>query len=199
MLLSGSNSRPQTCWASMGRVSTRPALRMRYSSRAYSRAVRLIRRRPPVTLARGGIEPQIADAQHRDALARPPAQQRAHPREELVEGEWLGEVVVGAEIEAGHLIGEPVARGEQQHRHLDLLLSSGLEDAQAIELGQPDVEDDEVGAGPLDQAFEGGGAVAHHLDRVAFLLEPLPDEARDLPLVLDHQDAHLTSTVPSRR
>src|SRR5438128_541635 len=49
MLLSGSKSRPQTCSAIIGRVSTRPTLRMKYSSSAYSRAVNATLRWPRVT------------------------------------------------------------------------------------------------------------------------------------------------------
>src|SRR5207244_3812521 len=49
MLLSGSKSRPQTCSAIIGRVSTRPTLRMKSSSSAYSRAVNATLRWPRVT------------------------------------------------------------------------------------------------------------------------------------------------------
>ena len=38
-----------------------------------------------------------------------------------------------------------------------------------------------------------------NVDRVAFLLQPLPDETGDLAFVFDNQDPHLTSTVPSPR
>ena len=45
----------------------------------------------------------------------------------------------------------------------------------------------------IGHRYEGRVPVAGDLDRVPFLLEALPDEARDLALVLDHQDAHVTS------
>ena len=37
--------------------------------------------------------------------------------------------------------------------------------------------------------------VAGDLDRVPFLLEAFPDEAGNLPVVLDHQDAHTRPVV----
>src|SRR5213079_3637934 len=44
--------------------------------------------------------------------------------------------------------------------------------------------------GPAEDGVERLGAVRGELDRVTLLLEPLPDEARDLSLVLDDQDPH---------
>src|SRR3989442_84686 len=55
-LLSESKSRPHTCSAIIGRVSTRPALRTRYSRSAYSRVVSSTRRPPPDTV-RGAPRP----------------------------------------------------------------------------------------------------------------------------------------------
>src|SRR6266436_7997118 len=54
MLLSGSKSSPHTCWAIMGRVSTRPTLRRKYSRRAYSRVVSVMRRPSRVTVRVAG-------------------------------------------------------------------------------------------------------------------------------------------------
>jgi hypothetical protein len=45
------------------------------------------------------------------------AQQRAHPRQHFLEMKRLGDIIVGAGIEALHLVAPAVARGEDQHRH----------------------------------------------------------------------------------
>src|SRR2546425_736328 len=101
-LLSESKSRPHTCSAIIGRVSTRPALRTRYSRSAYSRVVSSTRRPPRVTaFGASGAVP------------------------------------------AGFVGGAGCARSESP------------------------------------------GAAGSALGRVAFLPEPLVDEARGLPLVLD--------------
>ena len=44
------------------------------------------------------------------------AQDRPDPRDELGRRERLGEVVVGAELEAEHAVDLAVARGQEDHR-----------------------------------------------------------------------------------
>src|SRR6266849_5273510 len=102
MLLSVSKSSPHTCWAIMGRVSTRPTFRRKYSRSAYSRAVTAMRLQP----------------------------------------------------------------------------------LQAVPVRQHHVEDDEVVSRRLLEELEGGEAVRRHRVGMPFLLQALPEEARDLPLVL---------------
>ena len=46
------------------------------------------------------------------------AQQRADARQHFLHVEGLGHIVVGAGIEALHLVAPAVARGEDEHRHL---------------------------------------------------------------------------------
>ena len=50
----------------------------------------------PRDLSGGGVEVEVDELERRRALGGAPAQERADPREELLEGEGLGEVVVGA-------------------------------------------------------------------------------------------------------
>ena len=68
----------------------------------------------------------------------------AQARDQLLGLERLGEIVVGAGVEAGHLVRPAVARGQHQHRHLDALLAPAVEDGEAVDLGQAEVEDDRV-------------------------------------------------------
>src|SRR5213078_2402678 len=121
-LLSESKSRPQTCSAIIGRVSTRPALRKKYSRSAYSRVVSSMRRPPRVTAP----------------------EQRADARQELLERERLRHVVVGAAVEAGHLVRHAVPRRQHEHRRDDAAVAEAGEDAEAVALGQHEVEHDEV-------------------------------------------------------
>ena len=62
------------------------------------------------------IEPQTADLARRDGASAP--NQRAQPRDELDEGERLGQVVVPSCGEAGQAVGESVPRGQEEHRVL---------------------------------------------------------------------------------
>ena len=67
-------------------------------------------------------------------------------------------------------------------------LAGGLEDGEAIDLRQHEVEDDQIVGRGLQDEVERGGAVGGDLHGVALLGQPLPDEAGDLALVLDDQD-----------
>jgi len=58
-----------------------------------------------------------------------------------------------------------------------------------VALGKREIEDDEVVVA-LERTGEGGLAVVHDVDCVALRVQPPLEEARDLLLVLDDQDAH---------
>ncbi len=76
------------------------SLRIRYSSNSNSRWVSSIWRSPRSDFVRVGVQRQVADAQRRRSARRAAAQQRAHPREQLLALERLDQVVVGARVEA---------------------------------------------------------------------------------------------------
>ncbi len=68
------------------------------------------------------------------------AQQRADARQHLFEVERLGDIVVGAGVEALHLVAPAVARGEDQDRHRAAVAAPRLQHRDAVHLGQADVE-----------------------------------------------------------
>ena len=70
-------------------------------------------------------------------------------------------------------------------------LAGGLEDGEAVEPGQHEVEHDEIVGWSLDDQVQRALAVGGDLDGVAFLGEALPDEAGDLTLVFGDQDPHV--------
>ena len=72
------------------------------------------------------------------------AQQRANPRQHFFEMKGLGDIVVGAGIEALHLVAPAVARGEDQNRHHPLVAAPCLQHRDAVHLRQADVENDGV-------------------------------------------------------
>ena len=57
-------------------------------------------------LLRRRVEAQVADLEHRRALARPRRTRARSARQQLGEGEGLGQVVVGAAVEAGDAVVE---------------------------------------------------------------------------------------------
>ena len=163
------------------------SLRIRCSSSSNSRAVRSSARSPRNDLVGVGVQPQVADHQEGAAARRAAAQQRAHPREQLVALEGLHQVVVGAGVEALHARVHGVARGEHQDRHVAVLAQPPA-DLHAVELGQAEVEHHGVG---LEDAglLERGLAVARHPHLVALHVERAAQHAGDVGVVLHHEHA----------
>ena len=92
---------------------------------------------------RSRIDPEVTERQgflshHRSA------QQRVKPRDQHREGEWLGEIVIGARIECFGFIEIPVLRRQHQNGNP---ISAGTEirtDKKSIVLRQHDVENHRV-------------------------------------------------------
>ena len=123
-------------------------------------------------------------------LTRATPEEGADAGEELLEGERLDEIVVGPEIQPGHLVSHGVPGGEHEDRRSDAAFARGPEDPEAVAARQQDVEHDQVVGLTLEEQVERNDAIGSGLHRVPLFLEPLPDEARDLPVVLDDKNAH---------
>ena len=124
-----------------------------------------------------------------DGVAGGAAQQRAQASQHLLHVERLGDVIVGAGVEALHLVAPAVARGQDQHRHRAARLAPGLEHGNAVALGQADVEHDRViGLGVAEKpAFL---AVEGPVDGVARRFQRRRDLAVEIAIVFDDEKAH---------
>ena len=150
-----------------------------------------MRRRPPVDLVALLVEAQVAHAHAAVvAFAVGPPQDGAHPDDELLHAEGLGHVVVAAQGEAPQLVVEGVARREEQHGQppADAVPAHALEDVEPAQVGEHDVEDDEVGA-ELGHRLEGVAAQVRHLDLHALVAQGHGQQVGDAGLVVDDQDA----------
>ena len=90
------------------------------------------------------IEPHRSADEFAFGVADRAAQQRAHARQHFLEMEGLGDIIVGAGVEALHLVAPAVARGEHQHRHGAPGAPPGFQHRDAVHFRQADVEDDGV-------------------------------------------------------
>jgi hypothetical protein len=121
-------------------------------------------------------------AGHRAAGTTPQACAEADA--ELVEGERLGQIVVGSSVEAAHAIADVAASGEDDDRDTGATSAEAPKEIQAVEVGQAEVEQDRVGLGCAhsEECFPACDDVLH---RIAVGLEALDEEGGDALLVLD--------------
>ena len=112
------------------------------------------------------------DRRRRDGVSAPPVgarpaldppQQRVDAGDELARAERLGQVVVGADAEADDEVGLGVAGGEHQHRDRPVALDRSAH-LEAVEAGEHEVEDHEVGVELARQRLDARRAVGGDLD-----------------------------------
>jgi hypothetical protein len=117
------------------------------------------------------------------------AQQRPHAGFELRQVEGLGEVVVGAEIQAAHAVGQRVERGEHQHRHGGLAGPQAAQHLQAVDARQADVQDRQV-VDAQRQGPVGLLTVVGDVHRVSGLHQRAAQGVGKDQVVLGKQDSH---------
>ena len=147
-----SKATPRSASSSWTRVKMRPGCAASVASSPNSVGVSSTAGRPPRPASaarRATTSPaRIVVAGLGGALG--PAQDGPDPGDELARAERLGQVVVGAELEAEQLVELVVARGEHDDR--DGRVAAQLAgDVEAVEPGQAEVEDDEVGVALADR------------------------------------------------
>ena len=91
------------------------------------------------------FEREVADAQQAALALEAPAQEGAEAGQQLRQGEGLDQVVVGARIESLDPVVDGVAGRQHQHRRVVAGAAHAAADGQAVEVGQPEVEDERVG------------------------------------------------------
>ena len=108
----------------------------------------------------------------------------SQPGEQLLEGEWLGEVVVRAAIQHADAIADRMTGADDQDRRVDALIPHVPADLEAVQARQHQVEDDGVvldGDGLIDSR----GTVLGEIDDVVILAESLQQEPADRRVVLN--------------
>ncbi|MNN00766.1 hypothetical protein D3C81_1133680 [compost metagenome] len=127
--------------------------------------------------------------------------QRAGARFQLSQGEGLGEVVVGAEVQAAHAVFHGTMRSQDQHRHRVAPLAQAPQHFQAVQAGQADIEDGQRVVLRGEQVV-GARAVVHAIDREAALAEGFHEGGGQFQVVFGKQDTHgrvTTGTAGERR
>ena len=146
--------------------------------------------------AGAGVEPHRAAGEFALGVADRAAQQRAHARQHFLEMERLGHIVVGAGVEALHLVAPAVARGEDQHRHRPPGAAPGFQHRDAVHLRQADIENDGVVGLALAEevAFL---AVEGAIDHIAGVGQRRGELAIEIGIVFDNEKAQSTAPLSS--
>ena len=180
--------------SSISRVNTRPGLRGQRGEdlELDERQLGCPRRGRPPRAWPGSMRSSPTSSGSSSALlavaAHPGAAQRGpDPAAELAHAERLGDVVVGAELEAEDLVDLLGLGGEHDDRH-GAARAQAPADLEAVELGHHHVEHDEV-EGLLAEARERLAAVGRLHDLVAVLAQREGQQGLDRLLVVDEQDA----------
>src|ERR1700747_3440191 len=109
--------------------------------------------------------------------------------------EGLGDIVVGAGVNALDLVAPSITSGQNQDRHRAAALAPRFEDRDPVAFGQADVEHDRVirlgvAAKPASLAVERAA------DGIARSLEGRGYLTVEIPIVLDNQKPHTSPANP---
>ena len=107
--------------------------------------------------------------------------------DEFADAEGLGDVIVGAEIEAADDVFLLALCGEHEDGHGEFFRADGAADFKAVEAREHDIEDDEV-RGAVEGGIEALLAVAGGADLVAEGGEVVLEGAEDGGVVFDDED-----------
>jgi hypothetical protein len=130
-------------------------------------------------------------------VVRAPAVECSESEHEFAELERLAEVVVGAELEPGHLVVESVGGGEHQDRHAAAGGDDAFGDLVAGGAGDVAVEDGDV-VGVDAQQFQSGVSVAGDVCRDRLQAQAVADGLGHVGLVLDDQHTHALDATNQR-
>ena len=136
------------------------------------------------------VEHQVGDRQLVVVAVAGATAEGAHARQQLLEGEGLGQVVVGAGVQTAHAIRYGVARREHQDWRAQPLSPQLAGNLDAVHLGQHHVEHHQV----MRAAFGAGQpleAVVRHFNAVPDIGERPLDHARNARIILHHQNVHI--------
>ncbi|MNZ72442.1 hypothetical protein D3C78_908210 [compost metagenome] len=146
-----------------------------------------------------GVEPDRAADEFGGGMAGGAADERAHTGENLFDMERLGDVVIGAGVDARHLVAPAVAGGEDENRHGLAGRTPFFDDGNAIQLRQADIENDRViGLGIAEiMPFL---AVKCLIDNITGFFQRVGQLPIEIGIVLNNENTHYQPfpSVPAR-
>ncbi|KAG1443195.1 hypothetical protein G6F57_018174 [Rhizopus arrhizus] len=140
-------------------------------------------------LARGGVEQQPADTHRLYLHAARPAPGCPDPREQFLQREGLGQVVVGPFIQAGDAVRQLSQRTEHDDRYPGVVPAQDLNQAQPVTIGQGAVQQHQI-VRPGKRRFAGQCQRVGQVHHVALALQGGLQGGSQCGFVFDQQDVH---------
>ena len=145
-----------------------------------------------------GVEPDRPAGEFALGVTGGAAQQRADTRQHFFEMKRLGDVIVGAGIEALHLVAPAIARGEDQDRHGAAGAPPGFQHRDAVHFRQADIEDHRVVGLALAEIVP-FLAVESAIDDIAGIGQRGGELPIEIRIVLNNKKAQSTAPLNVRR
>ncbi len=143
---------------------------------------------------RARIEADAAANQQGLSMTGRAAHQGAQTRQQFFGMKRLGQIVVGAGVEARHLVAPGAARRQDQNRRRLAVTPPAFQHRDAVDLGQAEIENDAViGLGVAQEVrfF----AVRGMVDDIAGIAERSFQLARQVGIVFGKQDAQVSLSM----
>ena len=97
---------------------------------------------PAMDFVRSRIKFQILHSQHIQRRIGFATQQRIRPRREFLEGKWLSDVIVCAQVQRLDSVRNAVARTQHHHRRFQSLGTELFQQLQSIRLAEVQIKND---------------------------------------------------------
>jgi hypothetical protein len=115
-------------------------------------------------------------------------QLRPDAREEHGESKRLADIIVGTRLETQDCVGVGVVPGEHDDRRFEPVLAQDAHDFAAVDVGQPDIHDDEIDVTVLGSLHALGSGVGRFRLELFVQCELLDEGIGKLCIVVDDQD-----------
>ena len=152
---------------------------------------------PDVGFQPAEVKHQLSGPEHLAQQVAVVAQPDPDPGQQLGQRERLGQVVLGAQLQAVHLGRDVGQAGQHQHGLFRPVPAQPGEDLPAVHVRHHQVKDDEVvllDGGPPEPVF----AVAREIDCIAGCRQSAGNELADLRLVVHDEDPCRSGAWPGR-
>ena len=135
------------------------------------------------------IKDEVIDLEYAGALGSASPEKGPNPREQLIDGEGFREVVIRSRVEPLDPLVDLRLGGQDQDWSLNAGPANSLEDIEAGQRGQHEVDDDQVVARG-ERHLKTFRPVFAQIDGVALFLKCALDEGADFRFVFDYEDTH---------